>query len=198
MSRGAIATAETGNPTPGVVLAIANVYPQFKTAADAYLQQRPARRRIRGNESDDVEEMFFNRSSVIPGLLGEWHALWETTIDEAPILNSEVLQFKGGGRNRVLIRNLAISPENPDGGYLWLGDCRIYDGNFLLGTYIATERSVRSKGVLQLVIKNSGREMEGQWAGASFDSDFGRGLVVMTRQPEALEKSMIRFRNSRK
>lgn len=197
MSRSSVATAETSTPSPGLLAAVSRKYPDFAGVADDYLRQRPGRRKPKiGAETDEVEDMFFSRSNVNSALLGVWHALWETSIDGIALLNSEVLEFEAGRRNRVLVRNLEISPENPEGGYMWRGDCRMYDAQFLLGTYVATERSIRSKGVLQLALSRSGREIEGQWAGASFDSDFAHGLVVMTRNAENTSRTMEKFRNT--
>jgi hypothetical protein len=140
--------------------------------------------------------MFLARSASVAAISGEWFALWQTTVDGEEVMNVEEISIDGLRRNRIRISNRSVSPENAQGGYLWTSECRYFDNQYILGTYIAVEKSVRSKGVLQLSLHRSGKFLEGQWAGCNYDFDYAHGLVVMARQVSDLEPRMARHRTN--
>lgn len=157
---------------------------------------RPTAARPRVSERQEplgavaLSDMFFRRSDRTTELDGEWFALWETTAEHHEVLNSEKIIFKMKRDGSLLIQNIAISDENPEGGYLWIAQGRVFDNQYILGTYIPREPNVRSKGCLYLVIHPSGRFITGQWVGCNYDGDWARGLVVISRAEDRLHELM--------
>ena len=59
-------------------------------------------------------------------LSGIWYVVWQTTVERKENINSEVLKIKQKG-DKIIMENIEKSPENKLGGYLWKGECKIYD-----------------------------------------------------------------------
>jgi hypothetical protein len=87
-------------------------------------------------------------------------------------------------RNRLFLQNEAISPDNPDGGYLWKGELEIWDNQHLLGWYVAREPNVISKGTIYFVLHSNGRDMGGRWVGRSYDGEMIEGCCAMARDKQ--------------
>lgn len=109
---------------------------------------------------------------------GRWFVAWETKVEGEPVLNTEELVFKQRGL-RIKVRNLAASAENPRGGYLWRGELRIYDREYLIGWYESIEPAVPARGSLYFHLNPAGRFLLGRWAGCSHDSPTAGGSAVI-------------------
>ncbi|KKQ16241.1 hypothetical protein A3E66_02130 [Candidatus Daviesbacteria bacterium RIFCSPHIGHO2_12_FULL_37_16] len=136
--------------------------------------------------------MFFKRTSFNNRVVqGEWHALWQTSVEHSENINFEVidLQWKG---EYLYIANRSKSEQNPDGGYLWKAQCSVYDSQYVIGTYVAIEDSVMARGTIYLVIHRSGRHMLGHWMGCNFDSEWAHGLMAMAQERERLAELLER------
>jgi transcriptional regulator with XRE-family HTH domain len=202
VSRGVIANAETGRGFSSVTLALLReAFPALREITDeigALLDAEvdaPARSIVAGADNDDEQtEMFTRRSSSATALAGDWFALWESTADREEVINSEQIVIRVKGSGLVVIENVEVSPENPEGGYLWRAEGRVYDNRTYLGTYISRTHGL-SKGCLYMVIQPSGRQMNGQWIGCNFDGDWARGLVVFARKPDRLPALLDKHRS---
>lgn len=193
-SRPTIGNAETGySISRDFIERYAKEFPAFRDRL-ALVEPTSERVRVATLPSDDLEQMFLKRATTTPQLDGTWFALWETTADREEVINSEEISAKTKRGGVLHLQNVDISAENPKGGYLWVATCRVFDNQYILGTYIAREPNVRSKGCLYLVIHRSGRFIDGQWIGCNYDGDWARGLVVMGRDRDALPELMQKHR----
>ena len=121
-------------------------------------------------------------------LSGTWYAVWQTTVEQKENINTEVLQIKQKG-DKVILENIAKSPENPLGGYLWRGECKLYDNEHLVGHYLTREPNVISKGSMYFLLNRVGNFMVGKWVGCNYDYEFTWGYSVIAKDKDfALEK----------
>lgn len=194
-SRSVIANAETGTAISRDFLD--RMLREFPEEADLLQTIEPTskRQRVAALREDDLESMFLNRANKTTDLDGTWFALWESTAEHEEVVNSEELHAKMKRNGSLLLQNVEVSAENPKGGYLWVATCRVFDNQYVLGTYIAREPNVRSKGCLYLVIHRSGRFISGQWLGCNYDGDWARGLVVLGREREPLPELLVKHRD---
>jgi transcriptional regulator with XRE-family HTH domain len=197
-SRSVVANAESGREiSPRYLQKLAEKFPKIAKRLE---DVRPTAERPREETSHDpledrtLNDVFFRRSDKTTALDGDWFALWETTANRTEVLNIEQLVFKMKRDGSLLIQNVAISGENPEGGYLWISRARVFDNQYILGTYIPREANVRSKGCFYLVLHPSGRYINGQWIGCNYDGDWARGLVVMARGSGRLRELMDKHR----
>lgn len=196
-SRSAIANAERGRGISKTLLdKYIQIYPGECEAAGLSVAVFESPDDVSGAvlQDGDVDNMFLRRSTSSARLDGTWFALWESTAEDEQVLNSEELEVRSRRNGIITIQNREPSPENPRGGYLWICQSRMYDNQFILGQYISREPNVRSKGVLYLVIHRSGRFILGQWVGCNYDSDWARGLVVLSRERGDLPRLLKRHR----
>lgn len=195
VSRPTLANVETGRrPGPRVLDGLKARFPQRAAELEeAYRRSRNestvgiANRSI---ETASDEDMFFRRAGISTQLEGTWHALWQTTVESLEVVNAEVLSLKWHG-DQLFIENEAPSPDNPKGGYLWRAQARLYDNQYIMGTYIAKDPIVRAKGTLFLLIHTSGTFMLGHWVGCNYDSDWAHGLVAIAREPHRLRDLLV-------
>lgn len=113
---------------------------------------------------------------------GTWFAAWQTSVDGQPNVNVEevVIVQKGGS---LSIRNTDISPDNPQGGYLWHGTLKFCAGRRALGIYLPVDRSDRdSQGVLYLIYNSPRKLFVGEWVGSSYDAELCRGYAVIAKE----------------
>lgn len=200
LSRSVIANAETGRDiSKNLVVQLRNAYPGQAERVDEIEALVRRAREAKGKnaadpEEDGREDMFLRRASSSRRLTGLWHALWETTADQEEVVNSEEVVVTVSARGLVVLENSAVSPENPEGGYLWRAEGRLFDNQYYLGTYIPREAEVRSKGCLYLVLHPSGKYLNGQWMGCNYDGDWARGLVVFARESDRLPDLLNKHR----
>lgn len=134
----------------------------------AHHERPPSRRRPRVGSVD---------------LSGRWHAIWQTTVDGHPNINTEVVTV-AQARRRLRVENLQRSPENPIGGYLWCGEGSLHDNHAVTLSYAATETRVTSRGVLYLIVNPSGDYLVGRWVGCNIDSNLSWGYGVLAKDKE--------------
>ncbi|MCU1479801.1 MAG: helix-turn-helix transcriptional regulator [Subtercola sp.] len=199
-SRSVISNAESGREFSRFLLdELRKLDAQFSEATASYSSDKWKPNSAQGEDDNDaIDEMFLLRSASVAAVSGDWFALWETTVNMSEVLNVESIEINALSRNRIQISNKAISEDNEEGGYLWTSECRFFDNQYLLGTYIALDKATRSKGSLQLALHRSGKYIEGQWIGCNYDFEFANGLVVMARDPDHLRGRMEIHRNSMK
>ena len=121
-------------------------------------------------------------------LSGKWYAVWQTTIEGKENINAELLEIRQKG-DKVTMENIEKSPENKLGGYLWCGECKLYDNEHLLGHYLPKEPNVISKGTIYFLLNRVGNFMVGKWVGCNYDYEFTWGYGVIAKEKDfALEK----------
>jgi hypothetical protein len=113
-------------------------------------------------------------------LSGTWYAVWQTTVEGKENVNIEVLEIKQKGR-KITMENVQKSPENTLGGYLWRGECKIFDNEHILGHYLPREANVSSKGTIYFLLNRSGNFMTGKWVGCNYDYGFTWGFGVIAK-----------------
>jgi len=112
----------------------------------------------------------------------DWHAAWQTSVNNKELLNSERLTLlqKGG---TVRIWNQEKSPENPEGGYLWEGKLQFFFGRDLMGWYFAKkEEQNTSKGIMFFYYNSARKTFVGKWVGSAFDGPLSTGFVVISKE----------------
>lgn len=158
-------------------------------AGDSSTASDPGSVHIQGAE---ISEVFRRKRAVRPSLAGNWYAIWQTSVDEEEVINTEEILIKWRG-DVLLVNNLRPSPENPKGGYKWVAKMELFDNAYLLGRYIATDPDVLSKGTLFLTIHKSGRLMFGRWVGCNYDSDVATGATLFSRAQDRLHEEFRRY-----
>jgi hypothetical protein len=121
-------------------------------------------------------------------LTGSWYAAWQTTAKGKEVLNTELLKIKQRGR-KLVIENLEVSLENKLGGYLWKGEVRLYNNQYIIGRYLPVDPNVISKGSLFFRLDRVRNYLEGKWVGCNVDYEFTWGFGVIAKEKrEAFEK----------
>ena len=113
-------------------------------------------------------------------LAGRWFNVNESIVKGKRVVNGSWVTVRQV-RNRLFLQNETRSPENPDGGYLWRGELKIWDNQLLLGWYVAREPNVLSKGTFYYVLHATGTEMAGRWVGRSYDEGLITGNCCLAR-----------------
>lgn len=129
---------------------------------------------------DEARRRSTSSGSRLMDLSGQWHAIWQTTVEGQPNINTEMVTITQSGTELVL-QNEAKSLENPLGGYLWRSDAALVDNQYVLGSYAATEPRVSSRGTLYFVVNRSGTYLIGKWVGCNLDSNFTWGFGVLAQ-----------------
>jgi len=130
-------------------------------------------------------------------LSGTWYAVWQTTVEGKENINTEVLQIKQKG-NKITMDNVVKSPENKLGGYLWQGECILYDNEHLLGYYLPREPNVISKGTMYFLLNRVGNFMAGKWVGCNYDYEFTWGYGAIAKDKDFALKKMQELLNLKK
>lgn len=110
-----------------------------------------------------------------------WYAAWQTTVEGAPNINTELLRISQNTKNKVSLENVNISPENPKGGYLWKGTGVLHENERLIGEYVGSDPTVISKGCFYFTLNPSGTFMIGKWVGCNYDCNFTWGFGVIAK-----------------
>lgn len=150
-----------------------------------------------GREADDLSLLEGDATHVLRSrgglrIAGVWHAIWETQVEQTANINTEVVDLRQGGRATVTLANREPSPENEVGGYLWTAECRLYDGLYLMGSYVARDPNVRSKGTLYYYLHASGTYWLGRWVGVNYDNELATGLTVLARDKDVARSRFTR------
>lgn len=111
----------------------------------------------------------------------DWHAAWQTSVDNEMIINTEKLSMTQVG-NVVKVKNLEKSLENPRGGYLWDAQMQFFQGKYMMGWYfpLKTENNT-SKGIMFFSYHSAKKIFYGKWVGAAFDGDLANGFLVISK-----------------
>jgi transcriptional regulator with XRE-family HTH domain len=206
-SRSTIAAVEGGHrPSVAVLRAILQCLPEDASSELAGHSQAASVLNDEGRSraEDDVEDMVGRltrtRRSPEIDISGVWSALWLTTTSGEENRNYERIIVRRRWNGSWEFENEVVSPDNPDGGYLWAARMELFDNRHLLGYYIARERNVTAKGSLCLELQTNGKEIVGVWDGLSFDTMWAWGFVAMCDETDATRDSELvldRFVQSR-
>lgn len=137
-----------------------------------------------GETEDVIEQLMSRRRSKEADIAGVWNAMWRTTTHGEENRNREVVDIGKRWNGSWQFANRAVSDDNPDGGYLWIGRMELFDNQHLLGHYCARTPATLAKGVMCLELQTNGREILGVWDGLSFDTMWASGMVALSRQEE--------------
>jgi len=189
VSRSTIASLEHDYPPEGTLKKIFKEFPEDTRAelwAEVEERQRQDGSRTSPLLADGTsEDMIFSlaalRRSTEIDISGSWTAVWRTVVRGEENRNHETIEVKRRMNGSWQFLNTAVSEENPDGGYLWVGRMELFDNQHLLGYYVARDRSNMAKGTLRLLVQTNGNEIIGTWEGLNFDSMWAHGLVAMSR-----------------
>ena len=111
----------------------------------------------------------------------DWHVVWQTSVNQNELINSERLSLKQKG-NTIKIKNLEKSPENPEGGYLWEGQLKFFFGRDLMGWYNAIKsENNTSKGIMFFSYDSPKRLFVGKWVGCAYDGPLNTGFGVISK-----------------
>jgi transcriptional regulator with XRE-family HTH domain len=122
-------------------------------------------------------------------LEGTWWTAWQTFNDGAEIIATQPVGLSQHG-STITIEALERSSENEQGGYLWRGELRLWDGQILMGYYAAADGNVRSKGTMYFVLHAQGEYAHGRWVGLSYDGPVISGYAALARTLEQVSSVM--------
>ena len=148
---------------PPVVGAIVGIV--LKYFYDTFAQRRRFKRELEDNDNIDVT--------------GEWYAAWQTSIDGAPLVNTEALRFVQKGKT-LQMWNTEKATENPKGGFYWEGQMQFLQGRNVMGWYFPKkEENNSSKGILYMTFLAPRKLFFGKWVGTAYDGELVTGYVVI-------------------
>src|SRR4051794_113834 len=125
-------------------------------------------------------------------LEGTWWTAWQTFNDGAEVIATQPVGLSQHG-STISIEALERSTENEQGGYLWRGELRLWDGQILMGYYAAADGNVRSKGTMYFVLHAQGEYAHGRWVGLSYDGPVISGYAALARSQEQVESTIERL-----
>src|SRR3954451_6175324 len=117
---------------------------------------------------------------------GTWGGAWQTFSDRQQVIATQPVGLSQHGAT-VQIEALERSTENEQGGYLWRGELRLWDGQVLMGHYAAADGNVRSKGTMFFVLHAQGERAYGRWVGLSYDGPVISGRAALARSQEDVQ-----------
>lgn len=109
-----------------------------------------------------------------------WYAVWQTTVEGEENINTELVRINQK-RDKIVMENVEKSPGNKLGGYLWRGECKLYDNEHIVGHYVPREPNVISKGSMYFLLNRGGNFMVGKWVGCNYDYGFTWGYGVIDK-----------------
>jgi hypothetical protein len=121
-----------------------------------------------------------------------WWAAWQTFNDGQQVIPTQPVGLSQHGAT-VQIEALERSAENEQGGYVWRGELRLWDGRVLMGYYAAADGNVRSKGTMFLVLHAQGKHAHGRWVGLSYDGPVVSGYATLARDQGRAKAVMSRL-----
>src|SRR3954469_19806910 len=125
-------------------------------------------------------------------LEGTWWTAWQTFNDGAQVIATQPVGLSQHG-STISIEALERSSENEQGGYLWRGELRLWDGQVLMGYYAAADGNVRSKGTMFFVLHAEGEHAHGRWVGLSYDGPVISGYAALARTQDTAQTVMTRL-----
>jgi hypothetical protein len=120
-------------------------------------------------------------------LAGDWWTCWQTSRGGVEDIRTQPVQLD---QHDELIQVEATARGRPveEGGYLWRGELRLWDNEILMGWYVASDGSVRSKGTMYFVLHPHGIHATGRWVGLSYDGNIVTGWSSMAKSEEEARK----------
>src|SRR5664280_1098235 len=163
---------------------------QAQLAVAAKVDTRQIRRYEAGEQQPglSVGELAGEPSHRV-NLTGDWWAAWQTLKDGTEVINAHQVRCQQRGE-LITIDAITRGTVVTGGGYLWRGELRLWDNEILMGWYVATEGSVRSKGTMYFVVHPHGQTMSGRWVGLSHDGPVITGWGALAKTEEAVRKLM--------
>ncbi|WP_194820535.1 helix-turn-helix domain-containing protein [Nocardia sp. XZ_19_385] len=119
-------------------------------------------------------------------LTGRWWAAWQTWMDEVERIDVHPLTIAQDGA--VLAIDGSRARSVTEGSYEWRGEMRLWDGESVMGWYVATDGAVRSKGALYFALHPHGSHMVGSWVGLSQAGLVIRGWGAIARERDHVEQ----------
>src|SRR3954463_15457048 len=113
-------------------------------------------------------------------LEGTWWTAWQTFNEGAEVIATQPVGLAQHG-STVQIGALERSSENEQGGYLWRGELRLWDGQVLMGWYAAADANVRAKGTMFFVLHAQAEHAHGAWVGLSYDCPVVSGFAALAK-----------------
>ncbi len=113
-------------------------------------------------------------------LAGEWWAGWETFKDGQVRHAIQKVEANHHGRHVNLSAERTVAVE--EGGYNWIGELSLWDGQALMGWYRGVDGTVQSKGTMYFALDRNGDVTgRGRWVGMSYDGDVITGNSSLAR-----------------
>lgn len=137
-----------------------------------------------GETEDVIERLMSRRRTKDADITGVWNAMWRTTTRGEENRNREIVDIGKRWNGSWQFVNRAVSDDNPDGGYMWIGRMELFDNKNLLGHYCARTPATLAKGVMCLELQTNGREILGVWDGLNFDTMWASGMVALSLQED--------------
>ena len=113
-------------------------------------------------------------------LAGEWWAGWQTYKDG--VVRHAIQKVTANHHGRHV--NLSAERTAPveEGGYDWVGEFTVWDGQALMGWYRGVDGNVQSKGTMYFALDRNGDVTgRGRWVGMSYDGDVITGNSSLAR-----------------
>src|SRR4051812_43469423 len=123
---------------------------------------------------------------------GTCWAAWQTFNDGQQVIATQPVGLTQHGAT-VQIEALERSSANEQGGYLWRGELRLWDGQVLMGYYAAADGNLRSKGTMFFILRAQGEHAHGRWVGLSYDGPVISGYATLARRQEQAQTLMTRL-----
>lgn len=120
------------------------------------------------------------RPSSALSLTGRWWSAWQTWNQGEEVVATQPVEMDQHG-STVRIRALERSEENVRGGYVWVGELRVWDNHVLMGWYAAEDQNVRSRGTFFFRLHPHGNFMEGRWTGMTYDGPIVSGWAAIAQ-----------------
>ena len=113
-------------------------------------------------------------------LAGEWWAGWETFTNGKPRHAIQLVEATQHGRHVNLSAERTAAVK--DGGFNWVGEFSLWDGQALMGWYRGVDGTVKSKGTMYFIVNTENETTaRGRWVGMSFDGDLVTGAASLAR-----------------
>lgn len=175
----------SAEPLPGVD-SIVRSWKRWEKGTEPSRPYQPLLRRLLG--------VGMNDPSGNPDLSGEWFAAWQTYKEGDERIAIQKVRFSQDGEN-ISVAAIERGTELVNGGYIWRGELRIWDNEYLMGWYAADDGAVRSKGTMFFVMHTHGVNMSGRWVGTSYDGPLMTGWGAMARTAVEVTELMDQLRS---
>ena len=187
------ATVQLRQLSPDVLPGQASLVRSWKRWEQGTIPSRSYRRLLAGLLDSSTDE------PVGVDMSGLWHAAWQSWHDGHHVVGIQQVRCEQVGphiawsaldRGHPPGAGQAEAFRREDGGYVWQGELRLWDGELLIGWYAADDGSVRSKGAVHLALHPHGLVWSGRWVGLSYDGVSETGLGAMSRTEQDVARAI--------